>query len=324
MGLTVLELWPMPCFALLLQGSIMFLQRTIRERVKVNGVGLHTGKPASLTFCPAPASSGIHFVRRDLPDHPSLQVHAKNVTSTNNATTLGGSAFSVSTVEHCLSAMSALRIDNLIIELDGPEIPIVDGSARPYLEALLKVGLADQDEPRKYAYVTKPIYFGDDEKHAFVQPYNGLRITCTIDFQHSKIGRQTMDVDVNMHTFKNDISGARTFGFLKDVEFLHSKGLALGGSLQNAVVLDAATIMNPEGLRFTDEFVRHKVLDALGDLTTLGAPLLGHLTLFKAGHDIMNKLINKILETPDACKIMELAAPIDETDPRNDFRWMTE
>ncbi len=273
----------------------MFLQRTIRERVKVNGIGLHTGKPASLTFCPAPASAGIHFVRRDLPNHPSLQVHAKNVTSTNNATTLGCAEFTVSTVEHCLSAMSALRIDNLIIELDGPEIPIVDGSAKPYLDALLKVGLTDQDEPRKYAYVTKPIYFGDDDKNAFVQPYNGLRITCTTEFSHPKIGRQIMDVDVNLHTFKNDISSARTFGFLKDVEYLRSKGLALGGSLENAIVLDQAEILNPEGLRFSDEFVRHKVLDALGDLTTLGVPLLGHLTLFKAGHDIMNKLINKIL-----------------------------
>ncbi len=302
----------------------MFLQRTIRNRTQVHGVGLHTGKPASLTFCPAPPSSGIHFVRHDLPQSPSLYVHVKNVTSTNNATTLGNSAFSISTVEHCLSAMSALRIDNLSIELDGPEIPIVDGSAKPYLEALLKVGLADQDEPRKYAYVTKPIYFGDDDKYAFVQPYNGLRITCTIEFPHAKIGRQTMDVDVNMHTFKNDISGARTFGFLKDVEFLHSKGLALGGSLQNAIVLDHDNVMNPEGLRFADEFVRHKVLDALGDLTTLGVPLLGHLTLFRPGHDIMNKLINKILDTPNSCRIMELAAPIDESDPRNDFRWMTE
>lgn len=302
----------------------MFLQRTIRERVKVEGVGLHTGKPTSLTFCPAPASTGIHFVRKDLPGEPNLHVHVQNVVSTNNATTLGNKAFSVSTVEHCLSAMSALRIDNLVIELDGPEIPIVDGSALPYLQALLRVGFLDQDEPRKYAYVNKPIYFGDDQKHAFVTPYNGLRITCTIEFPHKSIGRQVMDIDINLHTFQKDISGARTFGFLKDVEYLHSKGLALGGSLSNAVVLDENGILNPEGLRFSDEFVRHKVLDALGDLTTLGVPLLGHLTLFKAGHDIMNKLINKILETYDSCKIMELAAPLDESDPRTEYRWMTE
>lgn len=220
--------------------------------------------------------------------------------------------------------MAALRIDNLIIELDGPEIPIVDGSANPYLEALLAVGLTDQDEPRKYAYVTKPIYYGDDHKHAFVTPYNGLRITCTIDFAHPSVGKQVMDVDVNVHSFKTQIAGARTFGFLKDVEYLHSKGLALGGSLKNAVVLGDEGILNTEGLRFNDEFVRHKVLDALGDLTTLGFPLLGHVTLFKAGHDVMNRLIQKILESQDACRIMELAAPYDDSDARFDFRWLRE
>lgn len=302
----------------------MFLQRTIREKVKVNGIGLHTGKPAGLTFCPAPADTGIHFVRRDLENHPSLKVHVDNVISTNNATTLGNTYFSVSTVEHCLSAMSALRVDNLVIELDGPEIPIVDGSAKPYLDALLKVGLIDQDEPRRYAYVKQPIYFGDDHKHAYVAPYNGLRITCTIDFPHPTVGKQVYDVDVNVHTFESDIAGARTFGFMKDVEYLHSKGLALGGSLENAIVVNESGVMNPEGLRFEDEFVRHKVLDALGDLTTLGYPLLGHLVLYKAGHDVMNKLIKKILETPESCRIMELGASVDESDPRFDFRWLRE
>lgn len=302
----------------------MFLQRTIRERVRVDGVGLHTGQPAALNFCPAPSGSGIHFVRRDLPQSAPLQVHARNVVSTNNATTLGNSDFSVSTVEHCLSAMSALRIDNLIIELEGPEIPIVDGSAKPYLDALLDVGLVDQDEARKYAYVRQPIYFGDDKKHAFVTPYDGLRITCVIDFPHPSVGRQSMDIDVNVHSFQTQIADARTFGFLKDVEYLHSKGLALGGSLSNAIVVDENGIMNPEGLRFPDEFVRHKVLDALGDLTTLGVPLLGHLTLHKAGHDVMNKLIDKILSQPESCRIMELAAPLDESDARFDFRWMRE
>lgn len=302
----------------------MFLQRTIRDRVRVEGVGLHTGKPTALTFSPAPTGGGIHFVRRDLPDSPSLRVHVDNVVSTNNATTLGNEFFSVSTVEHCLSAMSALRIDNLIIELDGPEIPIVDGSAKPYLEGLLKVGLVEQDEARKYAFVKQPIYYGDDAKHAFVTPYDGLRITCVIDFPHPLVGRQKMDIDINVHSFQTQIAGARTFGFLKDVEYLHSKGLALGGSLANAIVLDEKSIINPEGLRYADEFVRHKILDALGDLTTLGVPLLGHLTLYKAGHDVMNKLIAKILTSPDSCRVMELAAPLDESDARFDFRWMRE
>lgn len=302
----------------------MFLQRTIRESVRVDGIGLHTGKPASLIFSPAPSGTGIHFVRKDLPLAKPLRVHVSNVVSTNNATTLGNKDFKVSTVEHCLSAMSALRIDNLFIELEGPEIPIVDGSAKPYLEALLEVGLVDQDEPRRYALVQRPVYFGDDSKHAFVTPYNGLRITCVIDFPHPVVGRQQMDVDVNVHTFQAEVANARTFGFLKDVEYLHKQGLALGGSLANAIVLDDSKVLNPEGLRYADEFVRHKVLDALGDLTTLGVPLLGHLTLYRAGHDVMNKLINKLLEDSESCRIMELAAPLDDSDPRFDFRWMRE
>ena len=302
----------------------MFLQRTIARKVRVDGVGLHTGKSAGLTFCPAPAGTGIHFVRRDLPGEPSLKVNVENVVSTNNATTLGNSQFRVAAVEHCLSAMAALRVDNLIIELDGPEIPIVDGSAKPYLEAILKSGLHDQDEPRKYAAIQRPIYYGDDERYAFVTPYSGLRITCTIEFLGTLIGKQSLDVDINLSSFQTGIAPARTFGFMKDVQSLYDRGLALGGSLENAVVVDGEKLLNPEGLRFADEFVRHKILDALGDLTSLGVPLLGHLTLHRAGHDIMNKLIKKILEDSENCKIMELGSQYDESDPREQFIWLYE
>ncbi len=292
----------------------MFLQRTIRRRAEVEGIGLHTGRPARLIFCPAPENTGIYFVRRDLPGRPALSTKADLVTATTLATTLGGKEFSVSTVEHCLSALAALRIDNLFIELDGPEIPIGDGSARAFLDAILQAGLADQEQPRKYAYICQPIYFGTDEKYAYVLPYNGLRVTCTIDFPHRAIGRQTFDLDVNEHSFSRDLARARTFGFLKDVEALRAKGLALGGSLENAVVLDHESILNPEGLRWNDEFVRHKVLDALGDLVTLGMPLMGHVVLFKAGHDMMNRLVHKILESPDSYRHIELGADLPETD----------
>lgn len=168
----------------------MFLQRTIRKKVEVNGIGLHTGKPAKLSFCPAPANTGIYFVRRDLPGAPAVAARAEYVKATSLATTLGCPEFTVSTVEHCLSALAAFRIDNLFIELDGPEIPIGDGSAKGFLDAFLEVGVIEQEVPRKYAYITQPIYCGDDEKHAYVVPYNGLRVTCTIEFPHSKIGRQ--------------------------------------------------------------------------------------------------------------------------------------
>jgi UDP-3-O-[3-hydroxymyristoyl] N-acetylglucosamine deacetylase len=288
----------------------MLLQRTIRKRVKVEGIGLHTGEMASVTFRPAPANTGIYFVRSDLPGSPSLPVHARHVRATQMATTLGGPAFSVSTVEHCLSSLAAFRIDNLLIELSGPEIPICDGSAQCFMEALLTAGLCEQDEPRKYAYITQPIFISDGDKHGYVVPYNGLRISCTIDFPHEKIGRQRMDLDVNETSFVREVGRARTFGFLKDAEALRAKGLALGGSLDNAVVLNDQGVMNPDGLRFGDEFVRHKVLDALGDLVTLGMPLMGHVVLFKAGHDLVNRLVHKIIDSRDSYRHIELGTDL--------------
>lgn len=286
----------------------MLYQRTIQKKATVRGVGLHTGEPAALSFCPAPTNFGIHFVRKDLPGQPALSVQAKNVQATARATTLGGPHFSVSTVEHCLSSLSALRIDNLIIELEGPEIPIGDGSAKPFLDAISQAGIVEQDQVRKYAYVTQPIYLGEDDKHVYVVPYNGLRITCTISFPHPIIGDETLDLDIDEHVFQTEVAPARTFGFLKEVEALKAKGLILGGSLENAVVLDTDKVVNPEGLRFKDEFVRHKMLDTLGDLVTLGAPLMGHIVLYKTGHDMMNKFIHKIHQSPDCVKYVELGS----------------
>lgn len=293
----------------------MFLQRTIRKKVKVEGIGLHTGEPTSLTFRPAPVNTGIHFVRTDLPGNPAVSASAKHVRATSFATSLGGPAFSVSTVEHCLSSLAAFRIDNLFIELDGPEIPIGDGSAYPFMEVILGAGLVEQEEPRKYAYITQPIFYGDGEKHAYVVPYNGLRVTCTIEFAHPRIGKQKIDLDVNEQSFARELSRARTFGFMRDVEAMRAKGLARGGSLDNAVVLDNQDILNPEGLRWPDEFVRHKALDALGDLVTLGIPLMGHLVLYKAGHDVLNRLVRKILESPDSYRHIELGAGLPEAMP---------
>lgn len=289
----------------------MFLQQTIREKVTVSGVGLHTGAEASISFCPAPPDTGVFFVRRDLEGCPAVPVLAKNVKATALATTLGGNMFSVSTVEHCLSSLTALRIDNLYIELSGPEIPICDGSAKHFFETLKKAGIAEQEEPRKYLYIQKPIYVGNKEKHAYVVPYNGLRVGCTIDFSHPAIGFQSLDLDINESTFAK-VASARTFGFLKDVEALQAKGLARGGSLNNAIVLDDEKIINEEGLRFPDEFVRHKLLDAVGDIMTLGHPLMGHVVLYKAGHDLMNQLVQKILQSKDSYKLVDLGGEIPQ------------
>lgn len=290
----------------------MFLQKTIRRKIEVKGIGLHTGKPATLRFCPAPADTGVYFVRTDLPGRPALKASVDHVQATSYATTLGGAEFSVSTVEHCLSALAAFRVDNLFIELDGPEIPIGDGSAKVFMEALLEAGMFEQESPRNYAYIQQTIYYGDSEKYAYITPYNGLRVSYTIDFPHPEIGKQVMDIDINEESFIRDIASARTFGFMKDVEALRSRGLALGGSMENAIVLDDKQILNPEGLRYADEFVRHKVLDALGDLVTLGMPLIGHLVLYKAGHDLMNKLVKKILSSPASYRPMELGAQVND------------
>lgn len=293
----------------------MFLQKTIRRKTTVKGIGIHSGDPCTLTFRPAPADTGVHFVRTDLPGAPSVRVSALNVQATSLQTTIGGDEFSVATIEHCLSALSALRIDNLFIELDGPEIPICDGSAQSFLMALKEVGMVEQDQPRKYCYVTEPIYFSEGDKHAYIVPYHGLRISVTIDFPHPQIGKQQIDLDINDHSFEREIAGARTFGFLKDVEALQARGLAKGGSLENAIVLDDHRIINSEGLRWANEFVRHKCLDALGDLVTLEMPLMGHVVLYKAGHDVMNKLVRKVLETPRSFRHIELGAGIESATP---------
>lgn len=292
----------------------MFLQRTIRSPATVVGIGLHSGKSISLTFRPAPVNTGIHFLRSDLPGRPSMQAKAEFISATVNATTLGGPDFSVATVEHCMSALAVLRIDNLIIEIDGPEIPIGDGSAWTFWTAITKAGVVEQEQPRKYFYITRPIYFGNEEKHAYVVPYNGLRLTCTIDFAHPKIRNQTIDLDINPHSFEQQLAKARTFGFLKDVEGLKARGLALGGSLENAVVLDDQDVINPEGLRYMDEFVRHKAMDALGDLVTLGQPLMGHVVLFKTGHDMMSRFVKKILESKDCYRFVELGTDLTQED----------
>lgn len=290
----------------------MFLQKTIRKKTVVQGIGIHSGDPCTLTFRPAPPDTGVYFIRTDLPGNPSLKVTARNVQATSHQTTIGGGEFSVATIEHCVSALSALRIDNLFIELDGPEIPIGDGSARVFLEALLAVGIVEQDQPRKYCYITEPIYFSEGDKHAYVVPYHGLRLTVTIDFPNPTIGKQTIDLDINEQSFGRDVANARTFGFMKDVEALKSRGLAKGGSLDNCVVLDGEKVINPEGLRWADEFVRHKALDALGDLVTLEMPLMGHVVLYKAGHDIMNKLVRKIWDSPNSYRHVELGADISD------------
>jgi len=277
----------------------MFFQNTIQSSVELKGIGLHTGKEAYLAFHPAPENTGIHIQRSDLPNKPSLPVSAQHVQATNMATTIGGDFFRVSTVEHCLSAVTALQIDNIIIEVRGPEIPVGDGSALMFWDALNSVGVQQQSQPKEFVFIKEPFELTDGDKWVKVKPYNGLKIECTIDFEHPAIGLQKMSLDLTKESFKKEILKARTFGFLKDAEALKAAGLALGGSLDNAIIMDDEKVMNPGGLRYSDEFVRHKILDAIGDLATLGRPILAHFEMYKSGHDLLNKLIKKILANPD-------------------------
>lgn len=288
----------------------MFFQKTVRNTIEVKGIGIHSGEPCTLKFRPAPADTGVYFIRADLPGRPFLKVSSANVQAVSYQTVLGGELFKVATIEHCVSALSALRVDNVYIELDGPEIPICDGSALQFTEALFKTELVELDQPRKYCYITEPISYTEGDKHAYVLPYHGLRVGVSIEFAHQVIGKQSLDMEITEQSFLREIAPARTFGFLKDAEALKAAGLAKGGGMENCIILDDNKVINPEGLRFKDEFVRHKILDALGDLVTLEMPLMGHVVLHKAGHDIMNKLVKKIISSPQSYKFVELGADV--------------
>lgn len=271
----------------------MGFQKTLSKVAKFKGIGVHTGKEVCLNVFPAPVNTGYLLKRKDL-ESEMVPMLASRVYATSMATTLGGEGFTVSTVEHCLAAANALELDNLIFEVDGPEFPIMDGSSIEFLDGFEAAGLLQQSTPKNFIVVREKIEFTEGDKSASIEPYMGFKVDARIDFAHPAIGEQEMSFDVNPRSFKKEIASARTFGFLKDVEALRAKGLALGGSLENAIVLDDERILNEEGLRYEDEFIRHKILDAVGDISTLGKPIKGHLKLNRAGHDLMNKLVKTL------------------------------
>ena len=272
----------------------MVKQKTIVQTVAVSGVGVHSGKEVGVRIRPAPAGSGIRFVRTDLPGAPGVVTSPDAVHSTSQATVLGGDGFTIAMTEHCLAALAAFAIDNAVVEVDAAELPIGDGSARIYVEALESAGSEEQDLAREFIVITDTIVHGDGETFAAISPYDGLRISCSIAFEHRRIGDQSLSLDVDEETFKKEIGSARTFGFLKDRERARAMGIGLGASLDNTVVLDDAGVLNAGGLRFPDEFVRHKMLDALGDLAVLGRPVRGHLEARRPGHEVMQGLVKKI------------------------------
>ncbi|MEW6118105.1 MAG: UDP-3-O-acyl-N-acetylglucosamine deacetylase [Nitrospirota bacterium] len=280
----------------------MRLQRTIKKEVEFSGIGLHTGRPAAAKLKPAARDTGIIFYRID--KGAIIRVNIASVIDTAFATTLGFDGVKVRTVEHLLAAAAGLGIDNLLIEVDGPEIPILDGSSMDLTGLILDAGIAKQGKQRPFLKITKPVVYEDTHSRVVALPYDGMRISYSIHFNHPFLRHQELTLDINEKTFVEEIAPARTFGFLRDVEMLRANGLAKGGSLENAIVVGDKGIMNAGGLRFEDEFVRHKVLDTIGDMSILGLPIQGHLLLEKSGHTANIRFLKKLLSSPDCYSIV--------------------
>lgn len=270
----------------------MARQRSIANVISTSGIGVHSGKPCRITLLPAPIDTGIVFRRVDLAGRPEIPVNAADVHDTLMCTAMRVDGTRVATMEHLMSALSGLGIDNLYVELDSAEVPIMDGSSAPFVYLLQQAGIREQDAAKRFIRIDESIEVRDGEKWARLTPFNGLRFDFTICFDHPVFRHRNDHVRLDFSTqrYIREISRARTFGFLKDIEYLQSNGLTLGGSLDNAVVLDEYRIINEQGLRFDDEFARHKLLDAIGDLYMLGAPVLGWYQGYKSGHDLNNKL----------------------------------
>ena len=284
----------------------MLKQRTLKNIIRATGVGLHTGENVYLTLHPAEPDTGIRFRRSDIGAFAVVDAIPENVGDTTMSTTLIQNGIRVSTVEHLMSAFSGLGIDNALVDVSAAEIPIMDGSAGPFVFLLQSAGIEEQDAWRKYMRVNKPIKVVDGDKWASFEPYDGFRVGFTIDFKHPafKSNVKTAVMDFSTTSFIKEVSRARTFGFMKDIELLQKNNLALGGSLDNAIVVDDLKILNEDGLRYADEFVKHKMLDAIGDLYLLGHNLLGEFNGYKSGHSLNNQLLRALLKDTDAWEMV--------------------
>lgn len=294
----------------------MIKQRTLKNTIRATGVGLHTGEKVYLTIQPAEANSGIIFRRVDLAEPVTIKATPKNVGETVLSTTLVSGDVKISTIEHLLSAFAGLGIDNAIIDVSAAEVPIMDGSAGPFVFLLQSAGVEEQDCPKQYIRIKRPIKVEEGDKWAAFEPFDGFKVTFTIDFEHPAFEDhlKTATMDFSSTTFVKEVSRARTFGFMKDIDMLRENNLALGGSLDNAIVVDEDKVLNEDGLRCADEFVKHKILDAIGDLYLLGHSLIGQFTGYKSGHGLNNKLLRALLEDTEAWEMVtfteEKDAPI--------------
>jgi UDP-3-O-[3-hydroxymyristoyl] N-acetylglucosamine deacetylase len=285
----------------------MRFQCTLKKEVSISGTGLHTGRNICVNLKPAPRGTGIVFVRTDR-NNIEIKANVGSVADTTFATTLASKGVRVGTVEHLLSAFAGLNIDNVYVELNGPEVPIMDGSALPFVTMIAEAGIAHQGMRLSCLRILEPIVVIEGPCQIAVTPYEGTRITHRVNYTHPAFGEQRMGIDITTANYINELAPARTFGFLRDVEMLRSRGLARGGSLDNAIVLGETEVINKGKLRFRDEFVRHKILDVVGDISLLGLPLYGHVIANKSGHTLSIKLLKKILLSRNSWDIVSESA----------------
>ncbi len=280
----------------------MIRQRTLKNVIRATGVGLHTGEKVFLTLRPAAPDTGIVFTRVDLPVPVEIKADPYAVGDTRLSSCLMKDGTSISTVEHLMSALAGLGVDNVYIDLTASEVPIMDGSAGPFVFLLQSAGIEEQNAPKNFIRILKTVEVSDGDKWVRLAPYHGFKIDLAIDFAHPVFerGRQTVSIDFSSTSFVKEVSRARTFGFMQDVETMRAQGLALGGSLDNAIVMDEYRILNSDGLRYDDEFVKHKALDAIGDLYLLGHPLIGAFSGYKSGHALNNQLLRNVLQDKSA------------------------
>ncbi|OGT24456.1 MAG: UDP-3-O-[3-hydroxymyristoyl] N-acetylglucosamine deacetylase [Gallionellales bacterium RIFOXYB12_FULL_54_9] len=280
----------------------MVKQRTLKSSVSVTGVGLHSGEKVTLSLRPAQPNSGVVFRRVDVRPVEEICACAHLVHDTRLSTCMEQNGVRIATIEHLMSALAGLGIDNVVVEMDGAEVPIMDGSAGTFIFLLQSAGIVEQSVPKKFIRIKKTVEVKQGDKWVKFEPYNGYKLTFTINFAHPVFAntKQHVTLDLDEHAYVRDISRARTFGFMQDVEYMRSQGLALGGSLDNAIVMDEYRVLNADGLRFEDEFVKHKVLDAIGDLYLLGHPVIGAFSGFKSGHALNNALLRELLADDQA------------------------
>lgn len=302
----------------------MLRQRTLKSLIRASGVGLHGGVKVTMTLRPAAPDTGIVFRRVDLPEPVDLPASALLVGDTRMCSCLEKDGVKVGTIEHLMSAFAGLGIDNAWVDLDAPEVPILDGSAAPFIFLIQSAGIEEQNAPKKFIRVKSPIEVVDGDKVARFDPYDGYKLSFSIIFNHPAISKsaQKSEIDFAENSYVREIARARTFGFMQEVEFLRENGLALGGGLENAIVLDEYRVLNSDGLRYADEFVKHKILDAIGDLYLLGHPILAAFTAHKSGHALNNLLARELLARRDAWELVTFE--VAEEAPSGVARWLTQ